>query len=149
MKKMNFMLCVIVVIVILIICAIIYYEKNHLVNYQRIADFKGNEIEEFYDILYTQDEVDFFEKKYDVKISLPEKFDFEHEAILICGGHELVECYYNISDEDEVFSTSHFLYVVLKQKREEKIYVYSISNKYKNWCFSQRYSENFNGITYK
>ncbi len=148
MRKMYYLIGV-AVIVILLICFIIYYNDNHYVEFHFIDSFEVKESKEYYEILYDIDELSYFEEEYSAKIQLPKNFDFKKDAVLICSKHELLEAYYNISEEDEKFSSTHFLYVVMNKKIENKIFIYSIPNNYNSWFYSQRYYDGFNGIQYR
>ncbi|SDB09104.1 hypothetical protein SAMN02910298_00387 [Pseudobutyrivibrio sp. YE44] len=115
MKKMYYLMGF-AFIVIILICFIIYYKDNHYVEVHYIDSFEVKESDEFYEILYDKDELSYFEEMYSVKIQLPKNFDFKKDAVLICSKHALLEAYYNISEEDEKFSSTHFLFVVMNKK---------------------------------
>ncbi|PHU41594.1 hypothetical protein CSX00_00010 [Pseudobutyrivibrio ruminis] len=148
MKKMK-LIFILFLLLVLFICGIVYLKSNHHVKPSKIAECnavveKGN-----YGFLYTEDELHEYEINNDIDIQLPDGFDFGNQSILVCGGHELLDAYYNIWDEDDKFSDSHFLYVVLDKQNTNKIYVYATSNRYRSWFYSQRYCDSFDGIKYE
>ena len=149
MKKMHFLIIYVVIIFSIVIGVTVYLKNNHYVEARFVDSFEEKGTEDFYEILYDTKELSHFEEEYGISIQMPKKFDFKKEAVLICSGHELIEAYYNISDEDDKLSSTHFLYVVMNKRKENKIFVYSIPNNYNNWFYSQRYYDGFNGIEYR
>ncbi len=149
LKKVRIGILIIIFFCMAVIGFIVNLKINHSVNIQPLGAYEDSDAEEYYDILFSQEEFDSFIENYDMSFSLPKEFDFKHDAVLVCSGHELIEGYYNISDEDNIFRTTHFLYVVLNKNKENKVFLYKIPNKYRNWYFSERYSDSFNGIIYR
>ena len=149
MRKIKIMIIVIVIVFVIILVGFKYLINNHYINASLIGAYRIECADEYYEILYTQSEVVFFNDTYGLEIDIPEDFNYDNNAILVCSGHELVEAYYNIMEEENRPRLTHYLYVVLNKKKDNKVYLYKISNRYKSWFFSQKYSEDFNGIIYR
>lgn len=139
----------IIVMIILVLLSIVYINIKHFINIVYITEVEGHVENDYYGIIYSEDELWNFEKNNGVNICISDGFNFKQNALLVCGGHKIVKGYYKITDEDRLFSDSHFLYVVVDKNKDNKIYIYSISNKYRSWFYSQRYYEGFNGIEYE
>ena len=146
MRKMIFLTALVVGLIFLMLG--IYIKFDHHVKVFPIMEFEKKGIDDYYDFIFTDKELSEYEEEMGISIKLPEEFNFEKEAILICGGHSYIDGYYNILDEDDKFSSLHHLYVVMNKEKEDKVYLYTISNTYRSWFYSQRYCDDFNGIEY-
>lgn len=152
--KENRKITTMIIIISIILLAIIfggcwYFKADHYVKTQEIGEYEfENDLDDYY-FIYNQKELEHFEQKTGIHVELDGKYNFDQKAILVCAGHELINCYYNVESEDSPFKTTHFLYVILKKEKNDKLYLYSISKNYTSWRFSEKYYEDFTGIIYK